>query len=64
MKQYNRTILLKWNNIKKGAQSDNIMNYYPGDDVVDVIGVNYYDGWPPLATQAIWDSQYMAEDQG
>ena len=64
MTQYNRTILLEWNNIKKGAQSDNIMNYYPGDDVVDIIGVNYYDGWPPLSTQAIWDSKYMAEAKG
>lgn len=60
LRQYNPTILTEWNNIKKGAQAANIMNYYPGDAYVDVFGVNYYDGWPPLNTQAIWDTQFYA----
>jgi len=28
---------------------------YPGDDVVDIIGVDYYDMSPPAPTEKIWD---------
>jgi hypothetical protein len=31
------------------------MNTYPGDDVVDIISVHYYDNGPRKMTQAIWD---------
>ena len=31
---------------------------YPGDDVVDVIGVHYYDSGPEKNTQALWDQYY------
>ena len=31
---------------------------YPGDDVVDLIGVHYYDTGPLKNTQAIWDKYY------
>jgi hypothetical protein len=64
LRQYNPTILTEWNNIKKGGQGENIMNYYPGDEYVDIFGVNYYDGWPPLENQAIWDKQYYASYKG
>lgn len=64
LRQYNPTIKTEWCNIKKGAQKSNIMNYYPGDAYVDIIGVNYYDGWPALSTQAIWDKQYYASYLG
>lgn len=29
---------------------------YPGDEWVDVIGVHYYDRWPPTPTQREWDA--------
>lgn len=61
VRQWNPTALIEWNNIKKGAQPDSILNYYPGDDVCDIVGVNYYDGWPPLSSQSVWDSQFYAE---
>lgn len=64
LRQYNPTVMIEWCNIKKGAQNANIMNFYPGDAYVDVFGVNYYDGWPPLDTQSAWDSQYYATYKG
>lgn len=64
LRSENPTILTEWCNIKKGAQKTSIMDYYPGDEYVDVFGVNYYDGYPPLETQAVWDKQYYAEYKG
>ena len=64
LREADPTIRTEWCNIKKGGQPGSIMNYYPGDDYVDIFGVNYYDGWPPLSTQAIWDSQYYADYKG
>ena len=64
VRRYNPTVLIEWNNIKKGAQPGSIMDYYPGDEYVDIIGVNYYDGWPALNTQSIWNSQFDREHQG
>lgn len=60
LRQYNPTILTEWCNIKKGAQKTSIMDFYPGDAYVDIFGVNYYDGWPSLDSQAVWDSQYYS----
>jgi hypothetical protein len=32
---------------------------WPGDDVVDVIGPDMYDGYPSVTTQAIWDRELV-----
>ena len=37
---------------------------YPGDDVVDLWGVHYYDTGPQKSTQAIWDQYYDATYNG
>ena len=37
---------------------------YPGDDVVDLWGTDYYDAWPEKSTQAVWDRYYMATYNG
>ena len=31
---------------------------YPGDDLVDLWGVHYYDTGPEKNTQAIWNKYY------
>lgn len=64
LRRYNPSVLTEWSNIKKGAQPGSILNYYPGDQYVDIVGVNYYDGWPALTTQSAWNSQYNAEYKG
>ena len=33
---------------------------YPGDDVVDLWGVHYYDSGPEKNTQALWDQYYRS----
>jgi hypothetical protein len=43
----------------------NVMDMYPGDEHVDVIGVHYYDNvGPKIATQAAWDQHYMRTYNG
>ena len=37
---------------------------YPGDDVVDLWGVHYYDTGPKKSTQAIWDQYVNATNDG
>ena len=55
------TVTIEWCCMKKGAQKDSITNYYPGNDYVDLIGVNYYDVWPSHINQAAWDKQFMMQ---
>ncbi|MGD9868503.1 MAG: hypothetical protein AB7I59_12570 [Geminicoccaceae bacterium] len=64
LRRYNPGVQTEWSNIKKGAQPGSILNYYPGDQYVDIVGVNYYDGWPALSTQSAWNSQYDADYKG
>lgn len=37
---------------------------YPGDQFVDIVGVNYYDWFPAARTQRDWDAAYSATYQG
>jgi hypothetical protein len=55
-------LLLEWSNAKKGKLPALAM--YPGDDVVDLWGVHYYDTGPEKSTQAVWDRYYMATFRG
>ena len=64
LRRYNPGVQTEWSNIKKGAQPARLLDYYPGDQYVDIVGVNYYDGWPALSTQSAWDSQYNASYKG
>jgi hypothetical protein len=51
--------LLEWTNAKKTSNTAlNVLAMYPGDDVVDLWGVHYYDSGPLKSTQAIWDKYY------
>ncbi|MEK7570831.1 MAG: glycosyl hydrolase [Patescibacteria group bacterium] len=38
----------------------NMYTAYPGDDVVDIIGTDSYDHYPPSRNQAEWDNQCNA----
>lgn len=51
------------NNGTSGGNAS-IPDIWPGDDVVDVVGVDFYDMWPSYTDEAIWTSQYMATDAG
>lgn len=34
---------------------------YPGDDVVDIIGLSFYDNWPAATSDAVWNSSFQPE---
>jgi hypothetical protein len=55
-------LLVEWTNAKKGKLP--ALSMYPGDDVVDLWGVHYYDTGPEKSTQATWDKYLNATYQG
>jgi hypothetical protein len=50
-------VQIDWNMNKNG--NTNAVDLYPGDDVVDVIGVDYYSMYPALNSPAAWDRMFM-----
>jgi hypothetical protein len=57
-------LLVEWTSAKKGKQDFNVLDMYPGDDVVDIVGAHYYDSGPEKSTQAVWDQYYKATYNG
>src|SRR5689334_10739286 len=56
---------LEWTNAKKTQNKAlHVLDLYPGDDVVDVVGVHYYDTGPEKSTQATWDKYYTMTFNG
>src|SRR5689334_9035152 len=55
-------LLVEWTNAKKGKWP--ALSMYPGDDVVDLWGVHYYDTGPEKSTQAVWDKYLNATYRG
>ena len=52
-------LLWDWNvNIGKGSAMPDARDAYPGDDWVDIVGVDSYDMWPPVTDEASWASHY------
>jgi hypothetical protein len=52
-------VLLEWTSAKKTSNTAlKVLDINPGDDVVDIWGVHYYDSDPLKNTQAIWDKYY------
>lgn len=60
LKQGGPGLKIEWTNSKKGGLSVPIMRSYPGDDVVDVFGVHYYDNIPKLDSERAWSGMYSA----
>ncbi len=38
-----------------------VNNAYPGNDVVDIIGLSYYDHWPAATSETVWNSSFKPE---
>ena len=64
LRSRNPTCLIEWCNVKDGAQPGSILNLYPGDAYVDIIGVNFFDGYPAMTSDAVWASAYRATLRG
>jgi hypothetical protein len=61
LKQGGPNLIIEWTNARQTLSSVNVLDAYPGDDVVDHIGVHYYNN-PNLgrmSTQEQWDRQYL-----
>lgn len=46
-----------WN----GKYQNVAANAYPGDDVVNVIGLSYYDQWPAATSLSVWNANFKPE---
>jgi hypothetical protein len=52
---------LRWDwtvNRGEGSSVEDARKAYPGDDYVDIIGVDSYDAWPGATSQSAWREQY------
>jgi hypothetical protein len=64
LRRYNSSVKTEWCNLKRGAQKGSVLSMYPGDDAVDIIGVDYYDGWPAINSERTWNEMYNASHNG
>jgi hypothetical protein len=54
-------LTIEWSVGRQASLPINIMDMYPGDEAVDVIGLHYYDNVSPkIRSQAYWDQHYNA----
>jgi hypothetical protein len=56
--------LIDWSSIKKGKTKAGNHELYPGDDAVDIVGVDYYDAWPPSRHESAWARNARNETRG
>jgi hypothetical protein len=55
-------LLWDWNvNRGKGTSVFDARDAYPGDDYVDIVGVDSYDAWPGVTDEASWATHYSAQ---
>lgn len=54
----NQAFTIDWNMAQAGTFTYHVDQMYPGDDVVDVIGVQQYDRCPPAKNEAEWQKAY------
>jgi beta-mannanase len=51
-------VVIDWNMTKDSKTSTSVADAYPGDDVVDIVGVDFYNMYPAYPDQAAWDADY------
>lgn len=57
-------VRIDWNMNKDSHMDQSVALAYPGDDVVDVVGVDFYDNWPAYQDKTAWDADYMSTQNG
>jgi beta-mannanase len=58
-------VRIEWSNARKTVLRVKPIDLYPGSDVVDIIGLVYYDNFSPKITSpSVWNSQYRAVNDG
>jgi beta-mannanase len=61
MKAVYPTLTFDWNPTKDSSHNgsnENAIAEYPGDSYVDIIGVDYYDYYPPSGNATDWTNEY------
>ena len=64
IKGVDKRLLIEWPMAGKGHLPFSVERIYPGDDVVDIVGVTLYDRYPTATTQAVWNDLYMKTYKG
>ncbi len=64
IKGVDKRLLIEWPMAGKGHLPFSVERIYPGDDVVDIVGITLYDRYPTATTQAVWDDLYMKTHLG
>jgi len=58
-------ILIEWTmNKDSHTGSRSVADAYPGDDVVDIVGVDFYDWWPAYPDAAAWNVDLDSTQNG
>ncbi|MEK7572168.1 MAG: glycosyl hydrolase [Patescibacteria group bacterium] len=58
-------VRISWNMNKESKMGTrSVVEAYPGDDVVDIVAVDYYDFFPSYKDQATWNAGYMQLQNG
>jgi hypothetical protein len=59
-----QSFTIDWNMAQAGTFPYHVERMYPGDDVVDVIGVQQYDRCNPVLDEAAWQAAYQRRRAG
>jgi hypothetical protein len=49
---------------KESFMSRSVADAYPGDDMVDIVGVDFYDMYPAYPDRAAWDAGFRSTQNG
>jgi hypothetical protein len=55
---------IDWNMGAKGTFPYHVDQMYPGNDVVDIIGVQIYDRCPPVTNETEWNARFVSTVKG
>jgi hypothetical protein len=58
------SLLIEWTPAKGTKYNYDVREIYPGNAYVDIIGVDYYDGWDATKDQTAWDKMYKKSHYG
>ena len=54
---------IEWPMVKKGRVFP-VSQLYPGDSIVDIVGITFYDRFPNYPTQEVWNKELAATIKG
>lgn len=57
-------LLIEWNPKKGNSYGYDVRDIFPGSAYVDIIGVDFYDGWAAMNNESQWNRNYNATKYG